>query len=106
MHSAQTKKHIKKAVKLAHGANKITEASNVLVNTAKVLPVKSAAKKVAAQANNLVTASAAITKKVITIAKNTRSPTAIRAAKNALKATNKTANNARQARREAAHTPK
>lgn len=102
----QMKKHDKKAVKMAKAADKLTNASKELVRAANMLPKKHAATKVAAVASNLVNTSAGITKNVISIAKNTRTPTAIRAAKNALKATNRTAINAHMARREAAHTPK
>lgn len=106
MHAAQIKKHNHKAVKMANGAAQLTNASKELVKAANTLPKKSAAKKVASVANSLVNTSAAITKNVIAIAKTTRSPIAIRAAKNALKSTNRTAINAHKARHEAAHTPK
>lgn len=104
--SAHVKKHNKKAIDLANGADKLTDASKMLVRAANKIPKKTAAKRVAAVATNLVNASAAITKNVITIARNTKSPTAIRAAKKALKATNKTAINAHLAKREATKTPK
>lgn len=105
-HPAHVKRLNKKAINTQRASEKVAKASTILAGAAESAPHQAAAKQVARVANNLVNAQVNMTKKVISIARKTRSPTAIRAARNTLKATNKTANNARRANHEAARTPK